>query len=443
MRLIRYINIQITVIFILAVFSSCAFNQSVEEYTPALVKLKKENGKYQLYKDGKAFYIKGAGLGSGVEKMEGFQKHGGNSIRTWSVNSGKYSGKEILDEAQRLGLMVCMGIHIGRERHGFDYNDPKAIKEQFDRVKAEVTELKDHPALLMWGIGNELNLSYENNKVWSAVNEISKMIHEVDGNHPTTTMLAGAETNMLKDVMKLAPDLDLISFQFYGALYKLPGLIEKANYTGAYIVSEWGTTGHWEVEKTKWNRPIEETSSQKAQAFKERYTNIIQNDKDHCIGSYVFLWGQKQERTPTWYGLILKSGEETEMVDMMHYLWNNKWPDNRAPQLNDLLLNGQNAAASITVKENQVCNSKVFAIDPDSDTLSYKWEILNEVPVEKQSEGGDFEPSSDKVLGFDYGQKGDELTFKAPPKGEYRLFIYVIDHQGNAATANIPFLVTN
>ena len=441
-RITPHISILIAFIMNMTLLTSCTIDQAKKDSRATEVTIKNENGKFKLYKDGQAFYIKGAGLGIGIEKMESIQKHGGNSIRTWSVNNSRYSGKEILDEAQKLGLMVCMGIDMGRERHGFDYNDEQAVQKQFDRIKAEVTELKDHPALLMWGIGNELNLSYKNDQVWIAVNEISKMIHQEDGNHPTTTMLAGAETEMLTKVMELAPDLDLISFQFYGALYKLPGLIEKANYTGPYIVSEWGTTGHWEVEKTSWNRPIEESSSQKVLAFQDRYHNIIQKDQNHCLGSYVFLWGHKQERTPTWYGLLLESGEETEMIDMMHFLWNDKWPENRAPQLVDFLLENQRSIASVTLRENQVFSSNVIAKDPENDSLTYKWEILNEVPVEKQSEGGDFEPASDIIVQFDYGQKGDVLTFKAPVKGEYRIFIYVKDQNGKVATANIPFLVT-
>ena len=70
-----------------------------------------------------------------------------------------------------------------------------AVKEQFERIKKEVLTLKDHPALLIWAIGNELNLRHTNPKVWDAVNDISKMIHEVDPNHLTTTTLAGISKN--------------------------------------------------------------------------------------------------------------------------------------------------------------------------------------------------------------------------------------------------------
>ena len=135
------------------------------------------------------FYIKGAGLEFG--NVPALKKHNANSFRTWRTENGQKSGKQVLDEAYKNGLMVTMGIEVARERHGFDYNNEEEVQKQLERIKAEVMELKDHPALLIWGIGNELNLHYSNPKVWDAVNEISKMIHEVDPNHLTTTSLAG------------------------------------------------------------------------------------------------------------------------------------------------------------------------------------------------------------------------------------------------------------
>jgi len=156
---------------------------------PAKVTLKQTQGNYQLYVNQEPFYIKGAGLEFG--EIASLAKHKGNSFRTWRTNNGKQTGKEVLDAAQKNGLMVTMGIEVARERHGFDYNDEAAVKEQFERIKKEVLEFKDHPALLIWAIGNELNLRATNPKVWNAVNDISKMIHEIDPNHLTTTTLAG------------------------------------------------------------------------------------------------------------------------------------------------------------------------------------------------------------------------------------------------------------
>ncbi len=433
---------QIQVLLMLAAmigFMGCNSIQPEEPSSKAVkVKLTKESYGYQLFVDGKPFYIKGAGFeGSDPSSVA---KHGGNAIRTWRTGDDQITGQQMLDEAHANGLMVVMGLEVARERHGFDYDDDAAVKQQLENIKAEVLKYKDHPALLAWGIGNELNLRYTNPKVWDAVNDISTMIKEIDTNHLTTTMLAGAGKNDVRAVVEQCPSLDFLSFQLYGSIVNLPEYIAESGYDGAYLVTEWGVTGHWEVPKTAWDRPVEENSHMKAMAYKERYENIIASDAFHCIGSFVFLWGQKQERTPTWYGMFLESGEKKEAVDVMQYVWTGEWPDNRAPQLSEFRMNGKIALDNVYLSPKDEIRAEVTVIDPDGDSLVYHWEILPEVPVEQQSDGGDFEPRPATMLLKE--TKENTYTLHAPEKpGEYRLFVYVLDGHNNAATANIPFYV--
>lgn len=428
-----------TFILIAAMISACNFiGQENKGDGPSEVKLQKVDNKYQLLVNGQPFFINGAGLeGGDIEKLAA---HGGNAMRTWRTDNRFRTGQEVLDEAHKHGVMVCMGIEIARERHGFDYDDTAAVNKQFRYVKGEVLKYKDHPALLSWGIGNELNLHYTNPKVWDAVNEISEMIHEIDSNHPTTTMLAGAHKDVVSVVLERCPDLDYLSFQLYGDIVNLPKYIEESNYQGAYVVSEWGATGHWEVARTSWGRPIEQTSSEKAEAYLFRYNNVIANNKDQCLGSFVFLWGQKQERTPTWYGMILESGEDTESTDVMQYVWTGEWPENRCPELVSFHLNGHTPYDNITLKPGETIHASVVVKDPDRDTLNYRWEILQEVPENMQSDGGDLEQRPQTILMKDSSTQEVKITLPKE-KGVYRLFIYAFDGNNNAATANIPFQI--
>jgi beta-galactosidase/beta-glucuronidase len=125
---------------------------------PAKVEVRNVNGKYQLYRNGEPYFIKGAGLEIG--DMASLASHGANSLRNWAVDNGREPGEVVLDRAQKNGLSVIMGIDIKRERHGFDYNNPDSVKKQLEWVKKDVIRMKDHPALLAWGIGNELNLKF-------------------------------------------------------------------------------------------------------------------------------------------------------------------------------------------------------------------------------------------------------------------------------------------
>ena len=407
------------------------------ESTVAKVTIKHTEGKYQLLVNNEPFYIKGAGLEFG--NIPALAKHNGNSFRTWRTENGEQSGKEVLDEAHKYGLMVTMGIEVARERHGFDYNDEVAVKEQKERIRKEILEFKDHPSLLIWAIGNELNLRSTNPKVWNAVNDISKMIHEIDPNHLTTTTLAGISKKEINYIKERCTDIDILSIQLYGAIVKLPKYLKDFGWTGPYMVTEWGATGHWEVPKTSWNIPIEDNSTVKAANYLKRYQIAIESDSKQCIGSYVFLWGQKQERTPTWYGVFLEDGKETESVDVMHYIWNNKWPENRTPQIESFTLNNKTAYESIILKVQQEQVAVIKIEDFENNKINYNWEVLLESTDLK--DGGDKEERPKSIdIKITSNQNG-ELKFKSPKKGMYRLFVYADDGHEHAATANIPFKV--
>jgi len=400
---------------------------------PVKVEVIKTDGSYQLLRDGKPYFIKGAG---GSRYLYRLAAYGGNSIRTW----GTRGAENLLDQANQLGLTVMMGLRVAPERHGFDYSDPAAVAGQLEACKREVLKYKDHPALLLWGIGNELDLQYTNIQVWDAVQNIAKMIHEIDPNHPATTVTAGIDREEVRLIKEKCPDIDILTVNTYGGLPPLPRQIREYGWEGAYIVGEWGPTGHWEVQKTEWNTPIEETSSQKAAVYKHRYEAAIKKDTERCIGSYVFLWGQKQERTPTWYGVFLESGEESEVVDVIHYLWSGAWPQNRAPHIDYVRIGDKEAAGSVYLNADEIYKASARVSDPDNDKLIFRWEIMPESTDLKS--GGDRESKPDVIPGLVKSLNGMDVFFRAPEKqGAYRLFIYVYDDNNNAATGNIPFYV--
>lgn len=406
---------------------------------PSHTEIKSINGKYRIYVNDEEFFVKGAGCEHGACHL--VAPHGGNSIRTWRVSNGKISGKEVLDIALDNGLMVMMGIDLGKERHGFDYNNDAAVAAQLETTKLNIVELKDHPALLGWGIGNELNLRYTNKKVWNAVNDIAKMIKEVDGNHVVTTMLAGIGKDEVDYIRENCPDIDFLSIQMYGDIINLKQRLEDAGYTGPYLVTEWGATGHWEMPSTEWGSPIEQTSSEKADAIKLRYEKVILADEANCLGSYVFLWGQKQERTPTWYGLFTENGEKTEAVNVMEYLWTGRWPEKMAPKIKNAVIEGKGSRFD-NVKLD--ANSKYTALVETEGQLNGQLTARAEIMPEPigLSDGGDFEQRPNTLEGLIISASTSEVTFKTPmDKGAYRLFIYITGNDSNVGTINIPFFV--
>jgi hypothetical protein len=402
---------------------------------PIPVTLVEHEGRHKLLRGGQPYEIKGAGIEHG--DIERFAAHGGTSFRNWDSEDGL----RVLDEAVKYGVTVSMCIPIGRERLGFDYDDEEAVARQLEFARSEVLKYKDHPALLTWIIGNEPDFSFTNPKLFDAINDISEMIHEVDGNHPTTTALTsdldGELVALLED---RAPDLDIISLQKYAAIVNVPRYIEEAELDRPYFVTEWGPVGHWEVPKTYWGAPIEPNSSEKAAHYFTSYHDAIASQSDQIIGSYVFLWGQKQERTPTWFSMFLEDGSETETVDVMHHAWNGAWPENRSPRIETMLLDSKTSDQNVVLEAGATYQAIVVAQDPDGDTLSYRWEIMSESGTRQV--GGDRERIPEVLPGLVEAAENGGVNFRTPGEaGAYRLFVYVYDGRGHAGHANIPFLV--
>ncbi|MEM6804722.1 MAG: glycoside hydrolase family 2 TIM barrel-domain containing protein, partial [Bacteroidota bacterium] len=401
---------------------------------------------YNFYINDELFEIKGAGLDVNNGKdFKALAAAGANSFRTWRTEHAPME----LDSAVKYKLKIAMGLDMDKELHGFDYNNEAAVKAQFERIKKEVQTYKDHPALLCWVVGNELNLLIEedgslgtvNPKVYDALAEIVDYIHEVDPHHPvTTTFAAGAYGDHIKVMLERCPQIDFLSYQVYNDLINLPRQEMANNLDIPYLVTEFGPKGHWEMPATGWGREIEENSTQKAEGLRERMRVGLSSDTTgRNMGGFAFVWGQKQERTPTWYGMFNKDGKATAVVDELTLFWTGAYPENRAPAVESMKLHDKVSTDNINLEAGTEYQSEVKAFDHEKDELTYKWVLMEEVGT--RSEGGAFE-AEPAVIPIDLiSEEGGKLTFKTPAKkGEYRLFCYIYDGE-KVGNANIPFLI--
>lgn len=397
---------------------------------PVVVKLLSTKTGWQLTRDGQPYVIKGVG---GDKQLDKLVAAGGNSIRTWSAEKLQ----PILDEAHKLGLTVTVGLWLGHERHGFDYNNAEQVAAQYQAAEQTILSFKDHPAVLMWALGNEMEgyAAGDNAAIWSAINNLATMAKRLDPNHPTMTVVAEIGGDRVKNIHRLCPDIDIVGINSYGGAATLPQRYRDAGGTKPYVITEFGPAGMWEVTKNGWGAAPEPTSTEKAESYQKTYVANVTANAAQCLGSYAFLWGQKQEATATWFGLLLPDGSRLGGVDVLSELWTGKVPANRCPTIKAFSIAGETK-----VKPHATVTARLDVSDPDQDPLNVQWVLQAE--AQEFAVGGDAEAVPPTFPEAIVKSSGTSAEVKLPEGGGgYRLFAYIRDGKGNAAVANLPLYV--
>ena len=395
-------------------------------------------GNFTLVRNGESYFIRGAG---GTGHLEELVKHGGNSIRTWGIESleQELDGKRLIDRCEELGISIAAGIWIEHERHGFDYSDATQVQKQRDMVRNAVRKYKDHPALLLWSLGNEMEGPDSNGDVphiWRELNHLASIVKEEDSKHPVMTVIAGASSTKVRSVIEHYPEIDILGVNAYAGASSAASDVKSAGWNKPFVLTEFGPSGHWEVPKTEWGAAIEPSSRSKSSSYFVTQSLLREEAADICLGSYCFLWGNKQEKTSTWYGMFLPTGEKLPQVDAMSRAWTGKWPKNRCPRVAEL----DTRLAGSTIKPGVMIDARVVASDPNNDALHYEWKVMAE--SKEKSVGGDRESVPQTFPDAIVSTNGETAKIRTPKRiGNYRLFVTVRDGNGAASVDNVCFRV--
>jgi hypothetical protein len=203
------------------------------------------------------------------------QEAGINTIRVYEPIDEKF----ILDKINKAGIKVIIG---------FGYNQ----KGKFDILSGTfidyVNKFKDHPAILMWELGNEYNYHPEwfegDVKNWYiAMNEAATNIHRMDKTHPVTTA-HGELPDAL--ALKMGSEIDVWGLNIYR--WDNPGdLFEqwKAISDLPMYLSEAGGDSYMTIAK----RGYEQGVNQQAQAdANARILDVIFENTETCMGVTMF-----------------------------------------------------------------------------------------------------------------------------------------------------------
>lgn len=426
----------------------------------AIVHIKKNEKGFQLYKNGEPFYIKGAG---GDYYFKELSEIGANTVRVYDTLNLELK----LNEAQKYNLAVIVDLPIYRFSNTYNPYLNDSITDALKiNVEKTVQRYKNHPALLMWNLGNELQYPtvinknriaenfddikkiaielYNRRSFVKTFNELIDIIHQKDPNHLVTTSLA--TNNFWRKVLSIhlfSPELDIIGYNIFAPPERIRVTFNRLSNLmkfKPYYISEWGIEGPWAQEKTIWNAPVEATSTRKGGQYLENH-HSFEELYPESIGNTAFYWGQKQERTHTWFSIFDKEGRKSQAYYSLNNIWKEQsdereWP----PQIKYMLLNNKGSRDNLIFNSNEIIQSKLlFEYNTDT-TLQYIWEIFEE---EWNYAGEGVAHKEAKKINVDFVQMNDSIvSFKTPNvEGPYRIYVNVNDSKGNFASANTPFYV--
>ena len=393
----------------------------------SVVTIEGTEGAWRLVRNGKPYFIRGGG-GGGSKAL--LKEIGGNSFRTWGADRAKAE----LDEAAKFGHTVMLGFWLGHHNHGFSYLDKVALERTERDVLATVAKIKDHPALLCYALGNEMELGEPHPKeMWTFINSLAKKVREADPNHPVGTVVADMWKDKADAINAYAPDLQYIGINSYGGALTVGKRWQELGGKVPYILTEYGPMGANECGVAPNGLPIEWTSTRKADWYREVYEKTILAERGKwCLGGYVFTWGHKNEVSPTWFGTMLPDGTKLEVVATLAKIWG-KDVANKCPRIEEVKVSKDAPGEGETIE------ASVSAKDPEGDKLTWKWTLVDEASYYGEAGLGLAMPEGwDEAIVA--GQGTTSVKVKLPGGGKYRLYAYCFDGKGNAAYANSPLL---
>ena len=188
--------------------------------------------------------------------------HPSSKIKLRKLHQGNITlshapNKKLLRELyKKYGIRVVMGDLLGAYGVGSgissneetDYLNPVHKRNMMISVKNMVSEFKDEEFLLMWALGNENNYRgltrtncSEHPVAFSRfVNQVTRMIHSLDPNHPVC--LVNGETQFMETYASFATEIDIFGLNSYPDTTDFGALWQKVaeTYERPVLITEFG-----------------------------------------------------------------------------------------------------------------------------------------------------------------------------------------------------------
>jgi len=209
------------------------------------------------------------------------QRLGANTLRIYGVGNPGIGSlyQDFLDACINNGIRVVFAYYVPTSSNFADAGTRSSLVSGFVDM---VNQFKNHPAILMWMFGNELNFnSAALPDLFSLINEARNAAHSAEGSswHPVCASMA--DINLISTIAQYDSSVDLWALQIYrgSSFYTLFSDYAKTS-SKPMVITEFGIDS-WSNSA---NGVDEATQSQvDAGLFKE-----IINNRGVCSGGLVF-----------------------------------------------------------------------------------------------------------------------------------------------------------
>ncbi len=388
-------------------------------------------GDWQLLVDGAPFEVRGLTWGPAVEDARSYlpdlASMGVNTIRTWGTDE---STLPLLDAAADHGIKVIAGFWLqpgGGPGSGgcVDYvNDWDYKGWMLYQMNLWVEEYRDHPAVLMWSVGNEsllgLGNCYDGAELEEQraayaeyVNIAALEIKDLDSAHPVTSTDAWTGAWPYYDAH--SPDLDLYAINSYGSVCDLRQTWEDGGYTKPYLLTEGGPAGEWEVEDDVNGVPLEPTDVEKRDGYPAAWECLMAHE-GVALGATMFHYGVESDFGGVWFNLV-PDGERRLAYHAVARMYGGQVPANSPPVITDLTAEGRTA-----VPAGSTFTLSADVHDPDGDPLDHEVKLSSKyVDDDGSLRDAEFTRAADGTL-----------TVTAPGRlGVWKVYLLVRDGRGN------------
>lgn len=442
---------------LVAIAVSIGISTHLAEY-PSWGFVLEERG-WSLKKDGKDFFIRGAVMHHKVNRPELFNEIGGNVVRV-------EADLELIAEAYKSGLYSYVNLPVLHQRDGMDWSCENQVAEQLRKIIEVVERLKHHPGVMMWSIGNEhgiipnegFNTNYDKN-TWKKLDGIAKSIKAVDTKHPVGFCIAGVGVvSRLKEIAEFSENLDFIGINAYG---ELSDIVRDAKtvWKKPIIFSEWGIDPWWTQSwKAHWRVFEEATSYDKAKQIQLR-SREIEDLRGSCVGGFVFYWGEREEHSVTYWGLLHKD-KATDSVGALAREWEGVYSDRRPLRMDKPVIKNQygdmiekgglysvdwgdvdefQEKPTVVLVSGESYEAIVTLGNSHPSDIELDWEIREGLGKRTYYKTVDESIELEELI---TSQNGLSVKFNAPNEnGIYRLIAYAQKGQDHISYSNIVFTV--